>query len=146
MNIEDIEKLAGIVQRYDLTVLDICENDLKIRMESAEKRALEPFHQATQQKPSDNASVPAMHEPDIDFNDIREIKSPMVGVFYAAPSPDSAPFATVGSTIKKGDILCIIEAMKLMNEIAAETDGRIIDICVSNGDVVEFGQTLFKVI
>ena len=67
------------------------------------------------------------------------------GVFYAAPSPDSPPFVTVGTKVKKGDILRIIEAMKLMNEIAAETDGEIVDICVQNGEIVEFGQTMFKI-
>jgi len=74
-----------------------------------------------------------------------EIKSPIVGVFYNAPSPDAAPFATIGSTVKKGDVLCIIEAMKLMNEIIAEKDGKILDICVQNGDVVEYGTVLFKI-
>ena len=67
----------------------------------------------------------------------------MVGVFYAAPSPDSEPFVTVGQSVKKGQVVCIIEAMKLMNEIAAEKDGVITDVCVSNGDIVEFGQPLF---
>ena len=70
----------------------------------------------------------------------------MVGVFYCSSSPEARPFVTAGSVIKKGDVLCIIEAMKLMNEIQAETDGQIVDICVSNGDVVEFGQTLFKIV
>jgi acetyl-CoA carboxylase biotin carboxyl carrier protein len=146
VKIEDIEKLAGIVQKYDLTVLDISDSDLKIRLESSGRKTAERDLQAAAQKPSDKAAVPSVLEPDMDFNNIREIKSPMVGVFYAAPSPDSPPFAKVGSSIKKGDVLCIIEAMKLMNEIAAETDGQIVDISVSNGDVVEYGQTLFKVI
>ena len=69
----------------------------------------------------------------------------MVGVFYEAASPDAAPFVEVGSKVKKGDILCIIEAMKLMNEITAKKDGEIVDICVQNGEVVEFGQTIFKI-
>ncbi len=81
----------------------------------------------------------------VDFNHVTEVKSPMVGVFYAAPSPDAEPFVQVGSKVKKGDVLCIIEAMKLMNEITAEQDGEIVDICVQNGDVVEYGQTLFKI-
>jgi len=73
-----------------------------------------------------------------------DVKSPMVGVFYASSSPDAAPFVHIGDTIQKGDVLCILEAMKLMNEIHAEQDGKIIDICVKNGDLVEFGQTIFK--
>ena len=65
-------------------------------------------------------------------------------MFYAAPSPGAEPFVRVGSRVKKGDVLCIVEAMKLMNEIQAERDGEIVDICAHDGDVVEFGQTLFK--
>ena len=80
----------------------------------------------------------------MDFNHLTQVKSPLVGVFYAAPAPDAAPFVKVGDTVKKGDVLCIVEAMKLMNEIVAETDGVVVDICAGNGDVVEFGQTLFK--
>lgn len=72
------------------------------------------------------------------------IKSPMVGVFYSAASPEADPFVRIGDTVKKGDILCILEAMKSMNEIQAERDGKIIDICANNGDVVEFGQILFQ--
>lgn len=71
------------------------------------------------------------------------VKAPMVGVFYAAPSPDDEPYVKVGDKVKKGDTLCIIEAMKLMNEITAEQDGEIAQICIEDGDLVEFGQTLF---
>ena len=72
------------------------------------------------------------------------VKAPIVGVFYAAPSPDAEPFVKVGDTVKKGDLICIIEAMKFMNEITAEQDGTISEICVKNGDLVEFGQVIFK--
>ena len=81
-----------------------------------------------------------------DFNAAKMVTSPMVGVFYASPSPTDPPFVTVGSKVKKGDVLCIIEAMKLMNEITAEEDGEIIDICATNGSVVEYGQILFKLL
>mgnify|MGYP002533655677 CR=1 FL=1 len=81
-----------------------------------------------------------------DFNAAKMVTSPMVGVFYASPSPTDPPFVTVGSKVKKGDVLCIIEAMKLMNEITAEEDGEIIDICATNGSVVEYGQILFKML
>ncbi|NLG93138.1 MAG: acetyl-CoA carboxylase, biotin carboxyl carrier protein, partial [Clostridiales bacterium] len=72
-------------------------------------------------------------------------KSPMVGVFYSAPSPDSEPYVQVGSKVKKGDTLCIIEAMKLLNEITADRDGEITEICAAAGQVVEYGQTLFRI-
>lgn len=71
------------------------------------------------------------------------VKAPMLGVFYAASSPDAEPFVKVGDSVKKGDILCIIEAMKMMNEITAEEDGTIAEIKAENGKIVEFGQTLF---
>lgn len=69
----------------------------------------------------------------------------MVGVFYDSPSPEADPYVKVGDKVKKGDVLCIIEAMKLLNEITAEQDGEIVDICAHNADVVEYGQTLFKI-
>jgi acetyl-CoA carboxylase biotin carboxyl carrier protein len=76
---------------------------------------------------------------------LTDVLSPMLGVFYAAASPESKPFVKVGDKVKKGDILCIIEAMKLMNEILAESDGEIAKICVENGHIVEFGQIIFKI-
>lgn len=74
-----------------------------------------------------------------------EITSPMVGTFYRAPSPDSDPFAKVGMQISPGDLLCIIEAMKLMNELEAEVEGVIREICIGDGEPVEYGQVLFRV-
>ena len=79
-----------------------------------------------------------------DYNKYRDIKSPMVGIFYASPSPEAEPFVKVGQKVKKGDTLCIIEAMKLMNDVVAEEDGEIVEICAENGALVEFGQILFK--
>ena len=73
------------------------------------------------------------------------IESPMVGVFYAAPSPDSEPYVTVGTSVRKGDVLCLIEAMKLMNEVTAEKSGIITEVCAENGQVVEYGQPLFMI-
>ncbi|MCL2213381.1 MAG: acetyl-CoA carboxylase biotin carboxyl carrier protein [Oscillospiraceae bacterium] len=72
------------------------------------------------------------------------VKSPIVGVFYSSNSPDAPPFVKVGDAVKKGDVLCVIEAMKFFNEITAEEDGTVVEVCLKNGDVVEFGQTLFK--
>ena len=75
----------------------------------------------------------------------KAITSPMVGTFYAASSPEAAPFVEVGSTVNVGDVVCIIEAMKLMNEIKAEQAGKVVQICVKNGDPIEFGQVLMYV-
>lgn len=74
------------------------------------------------------------------------VEAPMVGVFYAAPSPGADPFVSVGSTVHAGDTLCIIEAMKLMNEVVAEADGTISEICVQDGDLVEFGSCIMKIV
>ena len=68
----------------------------------------------------------------------------MVGVFYTSSAPEAEPYVTKGSQVKKGDVVCIIEAMKLMNEIAAEEEGQIVEVCAQNGQIVEYGQTLFK--
>ena len=74
----------------------------------------------------------------------KEIKSPMVGTFYSKPSPDKEAFIKVGDKVKKGQVVCIIEAMKLMNEIEAEFDGEVVEVCLNDGDSVEYGKTLFK--
>ena len=74
-----------------------------------------------------------------------EVTAPMVGVFYAAPAPGDAPFVHVGSKVKAGETLCIIEAMKVLNEVTAEADGEVLEICVADGDLVEFGSCLMRI-
>lgn len=73
------------------------------------------------------------------------VKSPMVGTFYASPSPKDAPFVKKGDKVRKGDVLCVVEAMKLMNEIESEFDGEIVEVCVNNEEMVDFGSPLFKI-
>ncbi len=87
----------------------------------------------------------ASSTPAVDDKKWVDITSPMVGTFYAAPAPDEDPFASVGDRISKGDTVCIIEAMKLMNEIEGEVTGQIMEISVQNGEPVEFGQVLMRV-
>ena len=153
MNIKQIKALAQILAQNDISALEINEGETRIRLE---RTAAQPVAQpgtvlvappmpaaAAQPMQEAPASAP-VDDPGVDFNDVFEAKSPLVGVFYAAPSPGAEPFVRVGSHVKKGDVLCIVEAMKLMNEIQAERDGEIVDICAHDGDVVEFGQTLFK--
>ena len=89
------------------------------------------------------APAPAQDEP-LDMSHTTAVRAPMVGVFYAAPSPGAEPFVRVGSKVKKGETLCVIEAMKVMNEVTAEEDGEIVDICVHDGDLVEYGCCLMK--
>jgi len=146
MNIKQIKELARIVSEEKLSVLEIADSDLKIRIErETAPRAAAPVFSDAPAAPVYRPSDAAAAEKPVDFNNLVEVQSPMVGVFYAASAPDAAPYVTVGSKVKKGDTLCIIEAMKLLNEINAEVDGEIADICVENGQVVEFGQTLFKI-
>ena len=148
MNIKQIRELAQIVSENGLSAIEIAEGENRVRIERAVAApAAVPAvvsMPAPMAAPTAPAPAPAAEETNVDFNRTREIKSPMVGVFYAAPSPDAKPFVEVGSKVKKGDIVCIVEAMKLMNEITAEFDGEVVDVCVHNGDVVEYGQTLFK--
>jgi len=74
-----------------------------------------------------------------------EIKSPLIGIYYGSGAPDAPPYVTVGKRVRKGDVLCIIEAMKQMNEIVADSDGEIIEVCLKNGEIVEFDQVMFRV-
>lgn len=136
MDVEKIRDLAEIVKTYGLTSLDMTDDGVSISLR-CDPTPVQVATAPVQQIVSEPAEV-------YNFSDISEIKAPMVGTFYAAPSPDSAPFVRIGSKVRKGDTLCIIEAMKLMNEITADEDGEIVDICVSDGDIVEYGQTVFK--
>ena len=157
MNIREIRELAKLVRECELSALEVNEGETRIRLERTVPAAgvqeivvpvaapaAVPVAAPAPVQPAEPAE-PAVEAPVVDFNQVTPVKSPMVGVFYAAPSPEKPPFVKVGDHVKKGDVLCIIEAMKLMNEITAEQDGEIADVCVANGDVVEFGQILFKI-
>ncbi len=147
MNIKDIKSLIQLMENSSLTLLEVSENDLKIRLQRNIKE--NSFKSTGVQKEiadnMNNCAESTVIEKAINFNQIKEIKSPMVGIFYEAGSPQAEPFVTIGSKVKKGDILCVIEAMKVMNEITAEIDGEIVDICAKNGELVEYSQTLFKI-
>ena len=150
MNIKQLRALAALMDKAGLSALEITEADQTIRMEKAAPQSgpvplAPPPPAAALSAGAAPQGVPAAPDGAVDFNAIAEIRSPMVGIFYTAPSPDAAPFVERGSKVKKGDVLCIVEAMKLMNEITAEADGEIVDICAENGQVVEFAQVLFKV-
>lgn len=136
MEISKIRELASLMNEMGLGRLKLEEDDCKVELEKS--AALQTCIQSSQ---SDTAGV--MDEPSMG-DGVFTVRSPMVGVFYAAPSPDEKVYAVVGDTVKKGDILCIIEAMKLMNDITADRDGEIIEVCVGNGQVVEYDQPLFR--
>lgn len=147
MDIKQIKSLAEIMKNYNLASVEVCEGDKKIKIEKGgcgqgEVQYAPAMPAAPVVKQS---AATAVTDSPVDFNNITEVKSPMVGVFYASPSPDSAPYVKVGDKVKKGDVLCIIEAMKLMNEICAESEGEVVDICAQNEQIVEYNQTLFKI-
>ena len=142
MNIKFVKSLAQIMQSSGLTSIEVTEGDTRVRLEK--NVHMVPAHYAPPGM-GHGAPEPETDERVVDFNLITEVTSPMVGVFYAAPSPDAEPYVRVGDRVKKGDVLCIIEAMKVMNEIVSETDGEIVDVCVQNGQVVEYSQVLFKI-
>lgn len=146
MKMEEIRSLAQIMQDAGLTSLEVTEDGQKIKLEK--KPAVQPVV-PTILPVGTNAPVacgpagnPAPKQESAEH--LKEIKSPMVGVFYTSPSPESEPYVKVGSKVKKGDVICMVEAMKLLNEINSDQDGEIAEICVDNGQVVEYGQTLFK--
>lgn len=148
MEYSDISKLIEDMGNSKLTSIDIEFPDgIKIKMEKKEEKTIEPV-----------SIVKETINTKIDFNDTdntsivnlentgKIITSPMIGTFYAKPSPDSNPYVEVGSVVKKGDTVCIIEAMKLMNEIETEFEGKIVEILVKDGEMVEYGKPLFKVV
>ena len=144
MEIKEIEALARLMKENGLTSLAFKEGEVSLKLERRQEAAAvpqaegSPFVPAPVEAPAPE-QAPAQKEGTL-------VASPTVGVFYAAASPESQPFVAVGDQVEKGDTLCIIEAMKLMNEIPAEVSGRVAEICVSNGQVVEYGQALFRII
>jgi len=152
MNIENVKALADVLCTKGLSVIEVGEGANRIRIEKNLTGAAMPVIPGAVVTQTPVAPVPETtiestadsSDQSVDYNNLREVRSPLVGVYYASPSPDAEPFVSIGGKVKKGDVLCIIETMKLMNEVIAEQDGEIVDICVKNGDIAEFGQVLFK--
>ena len=145
MNYEEIKKLIDDMGNSKLDSLDIEFPDgIKISMTKNKNNVV-----TTSSIVPETVSVPSetsiIDEPETVTEPYYEIKSPMVGTFYSRSTPEKEPFVKVGDTVKKGEPLCIIEAMKLMNEIEAECDGEIIEICMKDEQMVEYGQMLFKI-
>lgn len=142
MEIKEIESLARLMSENGLTGLEYTDGGVSLKLERRQEAP--PFQQEAG-SPFMPAPVEAPGQPP-EEKEGTVVVSPTVGVFYAAASPESKPFVAVGDRVEKGDTLCIIEAMKLMNEIPAEVSGKIAEICVGNGQVVEYGQALFRII
>ena len=148
MNYEDIKKLIDDMGNSKIDELNIEFPDgIKISMKKDKAPVMPPMPQETVQY----ITVPEkkVEEKVEQKNEVSEeykiVKSPMVGTFYSKSSPDAKEYVEVGSKVKKGDILCIVEAMKLMNEIESEFDGEIVKICVKDGEMVDYGKPLFKI-
>lgn len=137
MNETDIRKYAELMRELELTGLEITDGDKVVRLERniqpAAERAITPL----------SAVAPA--EIQASAGAYISVKSPVVGVFHASPAENAEPYVSIGVSVKKGQVLGIVEAMKLMNEITAEEDGILSEICVANGQVVEYGTELFRI-
>ncbi len=154
MDLRKLKKLIDLVQSSGISELEVTEGEEKIRIAKnlapviPAGTALPPSFAMTQAMPmpASGVSPPALSvESETDLPEGHIVKAPMVGTFYNAPSPGADIFVKVGSAVQKGDTLCIIEAMKLLNEIEADMDGTIKAILVENGEPVEFGAPLFVI-
>lgn len=158
MDLRKLKKLIELVEESGIAELEIAEGEEKVRISKTGSSSSAPGYtwmmpmqagampvsQGQPQSPADSASEHCeVSEAKAALPDGHVVKSPMVGTFYRAPSPGASPFAEVGQTVKVGDTLCIIEAMKLLNEIEADKNGVIKAILVENGQPVEYGEHLF---
>lgn len=149
MDTREIKKLIKLLEDSTLTYLEVSEGDKKIKLKKqneapkivqADVRAFDNVLTTGQGAEQKKAGEDTAAEPEG-----TPVKAPMLGVFYSKPSPEDEPYVEVGKTVSKGDTLCIIEAMKLMNEIPAEVGGTITKVCANDGDLIEFGQVLFYI-
>jgi acetyl-CoA carboxylase biotin carboxyl carrier protein len=154
LDLQEIKRLIELIERSPITEFELVEKDLRIRIskngsavaavhEVAMPVAPLPVAPAASPAPAPTAEpVAPAAEPQ---KQLHEVKSPMVGTFYRSPSPDADPYVRVGDPVEPGKVLCIVEAMKLMNELECEVRGRIVEILVENAQPVEFGQPLFRI-
>jgi len=143
MNTKKIKEIIELMTENDLTEIEIEQEGIKIRLIKRSYGVVEqqsftvaapiPVHGAVEQLIEEKES------------NLLEVKAPMVGTFYKSPAPDADPYVKVGDVVHKGDVLCIIEAMKLMNEVKSEFEGKIVGIQVENAEPIEFGQTIFRI-
>ena len=154
MDIEIIKEIMREFKSCELSKLEIKHGDIDIKMENKKEVIMAPV--ASHAAPSTLGVAPVAPSCSTIVSETASIKSvvektgcaimsPMVGTIYTAPDPDSDAFISVGQKVKKGDVVCIIEAMKLMNEVEAEIDGEVIEVLAKNEQMVEFGQPLFMI-
>ena len=146
MDIRKIKTLIDMLENSNLNEIEVSQGDESVRIskQSQGDDAIE-FNQSSNRQPeSININQNQSQKKDADY-DGNLVKSPIVGTFYRKPSPDSPPFIKVGDSVNKGDVLCIVEAMKMMNEIKSDYDGKIVSIEIDDGQPVEFGQTIIVI-
>jgi len=140
MDIQHIKEMIALMEASSLSEIEVSEGDTRICL----KRQL--AGQVTIQPSTSTQAIAEILEDPKPINKGHVVKSPMVGTFYACPSPSSPAFAEVGKAVKKGDVICIIEAMKMMNQIEADKSGVIEAILIEDGTPVEFDQALFTIV
>jgi len=154
MNFDEIKQILDMMREHELSEFELERDNFKLRLRkhSAGQWSATPAmthgHTAALVAPTAAPGVPAaapvLASAD-EALDLAVVKSPIVGTFYRASEPGAPPFAGVGDTVKKGQVICIIEAMKLMNEINAECDGEVMKVYVENGQAVQYGERLFAI-
>ena len=150
-DLEYLEKLANIVYENDLSEITLEDDEKAVCFKREKQQVVQAAAPMVMPATVTSQVVAPAVKPAATEAKVESapkgtpITAPMVGTFYAAPSPDAAPFVKVGDSVAVGQVVCIIEAMKLMNEIEAEVSGKITEICVKNGDAIEFGQVLMYV-
>ncbi|MFZ5799842.1 MAG: acetyl-CoA carboxylase biotin carboxyl carrier protein [Candidatus Omnitrophota bacterium] len=150
MNLKEIKEMINLMNENNLLELEIEREGLRIKLkrsgfESAEMRPPVVEYKIEKLPVAETPAASPVPAAEKTMGKATEIRSPMVGTFYRAPSPEAAPFIEVGQEVEVGQVICIIEAMKLMNEIKSEVKGRIVEVLVENAEPVEFGQPLFLV-
>jgi len=151
MDLRKIKKLIEMLQESDLNEIEVKEGEESVRINRKKESVI---HASTPISVGQNLNQSSAPLPQTDTSeiengqaaeDLNHITSPMVGTFYRKPAPDKEPFIEVGQTVKKGDTVCIIEAMKMMNQVKSEFDGKVIAFNIEDGDPVEFGQELISI-
>ena len=148
MDLRKLKKLIELVEESGISELEITEGEEKVRINRGAKTNQPLIDQFTTHPEFQQPLPTNVESPSTDSKTKLEgkiINSPMVGTFYTSSKPGAEPFVKVGSKVKSGDILCIIEAMKLLNEIQSDYDGEIVEVLVENAEPVEFGQPLFRI-
>ena len=149
MNLKEIKEIINLMNEHGLTEIEVEKGDQKIKLKkssiSGESAIVE--QQPIAQQPVAKAPTGEVEKESSkqESKNLIEIKAPLVGTFYRSSSPDAASFVEVGQEIEVGEVVCIVEAMKLMNEIKSEVRGKVVDILAENADPVEFGQIMFLI-